>query len=645
MLLGITILGILVALWFASSLYPIVRHGISFKQGLLYAPLQMLYGLDDRQISIARKCKTPVIYVILHRSAIDPAVMLTLLPDTTLHILDERSAAAAWLEPYRSLAPTIAFNAKHIFVSRRLVRRLKGGGRLAVYIPDDVEPSQKGFRLYRAIARIASQANARIVPIDLVGARHLRVSRTPAAKAARHRFPVLSIRALEGRTIAELVEQAGENRTTRAHALFDRVAELRLLAANPERSLFRALSDAARLHGKRRIVLEDAQTGQWSYRRLFTEARIIGRNIQGKTVSASEPVGLLLPGSAFMVAAFLATQSAGRPAALIDPDAPLDATTAFLRTAGVRIVLTTRAIVAQEEVKALADAIEADGIRLVWLDEVLAQAGRAGRLAARLFWRFALHRRRPDDPAVLLAGAMEPGQAEVLVLSQRNILTNILQLQSRIDISPADTVINLLPAHYGAGLAGGTLLALMAGARLRSASNGSQAKTRSASGNRPTVLLGSETRLVQLLQAGETDLTQLRMIFAGAEPVSAETRRLFRERLGLEILEGYAFGNAAPIVALNTITHSREGTVGRLLPGIQLRLESVEGMEGAFRLHLRGPSLIHGRIREDRPGELQRFEEWLDTGDIVSIDREGFLALRQLDELNAAARGDAVTAA
>src|SRR5690606_24526845 len=131
-------------------------------------------------------------------------------------------------------------------------------------------------------------------------------------------------------------------------------------------------------------VLEDAQTGQWSYRRLFTEARIIGRNIQGKTVSASEPVGLLLPGSAFMVAAFLATQSAGRSAALIDPDAPLDATTAFLRTAGVRIVLTTRAIVAQEEVKALADAIEAEGLRLVWLDEVLAQAGRAGRLAARL---------------------------------------------------------------------------------------------------------------------------------------------------------------------------------------------------------------------------------------------------------------------
>ncbi len=640
MVLGITILGFIAALWLAAALYPVIRHGISFRQGLLYAPLQLIYSIDDRQIALARKCRTPVIYVVLHRSALDPALMLALLPDTTLHILDERSAAAAWLEPYRDIAPTIAFNAEHVFVSRRLVRRLKGGGRLAVYIPDEIEPDPKEFRLYRAIARIASQADARIVPIDIAGARNLPFSNTPAAKVARRWFPCLTIRALEGRTIGELVEQAGENRTTRAHALFDRLAELRLASASSERSLFRALADCARRNGTRRIILEDPVLGRMSYRRLFTAARIVGRHVQGRTMGAAEPVGLLLPDSPHMMTGFLGAQSAGRPVAMIDPGADPEDVAAFLRTAGVRLVLTSRAALAGPAIEKLVEALEAGGVRMLRIDEILAATGRTARFAARLGWRFALHRRGPDDPAVMLAGRIEPGSTEVLVFTHRNILANILQLQTRVDVSMADTVVNLLPAHQCAGLAGGTLLALMAGARLRIAAT--QAKTpASGAGAPPTILLATEAQLAELAQKGGIDLSRLRAIFAGAEPVTAQTRQFYRERHRIEIMEGYAFGPAAPIVAVNTLTHAREGTVGRLLPGIRMRLEPVDGVDGAARLWLQGPSLFSYRIREDQPGKLLPLGEWLDTGDLVSVDREGFLTLRRQEEEAAPGASDA----
>ena len=95
--------------------------------------------------------------------------MLSLLPEQTLHILDEASAKSIWLEPWRELARTITFNAQHVFVSRRLVRVLKGNGRLAVYFPDSVEPDIKSFRLFRAVARIAMQADAKIVPVFVGG--------------------------------------------------------------------------------------------------------------------------------------------------------------------------------------------------------------------------------------------------------------------------------------------------------------------------------------------------------------------------------------------------------------------------------------------------------------------------------------------
>ena len=87
-----------------------------------------------------------------------------------------------WLEPFRSLARTITFNTEHVFVSRRLVRVLKGKGRLAVYIPDVVEPDPRAFRLFRAVARIAMQANAAIVPIFVDGAKLLPSSLDRAAR-------------------------------------------------------------------------------------------------------------------------------------------------------------------------------------------------------------------------------------------------------------------------------------------------------------------------------------------------------------------------------------------------------------------------------------------------------------------------------
>src|SRR5690606_15225353 len=131
--------------------------------------------------------------------------------------------------PWRELARTIAFKAQHVFVSRRLVRLLRGNGRLAVYFPDNVEPDVKSFRLFKAVARIAVQADAKIIPIFIAGARHLPFSKTPLEQAPRGWFPRLSIHALEPMTISELMERhGGGSAATSGNALFDRMAEARL---------------------------------------------------------------------------------------------------------------------------------------------------------------------------------------------------------------------------------------------------------------------------------------------------------------------------------------------------------------------------------------------------------------------------------
>jgi acyl-[acyl-carrier-protein]-phospholipid O-acyltransferase / long-chain-fatty-acid--[acyl-carrier-protein] ligase len=145
-----------------------------------------------------------------------------------------------------------------------------------------------------------------------------------------------------------------------------------------------------------------------------------------------------------------------------------------------------------------------------------------------------------------------------------------------------------------------------------------------------TALFGADTFLIGYARnADASGFRSLRYVVAGAEPVKAETRRLYMEKFGLRVFEGYGITEASPVLAVNTPIFNRTGTVGKFLPCIESRLEAVPGIEEGGRLHLRGPNVMIGYYRADNPGQLEPPPGgWHDTGDIVAIGIDGFVTIK-----------------
>jgi acyl-[acyl-carrier-protein]-phospholipid O-acyltransferase/long-chain-fatty-acid--[acyl-carrier-protein] ligase len=144
-----------------------------------------------------------------------------------------------------------------------------------------------------------------------------------------------------------------------------------------------------------------------------------------------------------------------------------------------------------------------------------------------------------------------------------------------------------------------------------------------------TFLFGTDTFLQGYAKAAEgDDLKSVRFIVAGAERVKDQTRAMWAKH-GTVILEGYGATECSPVIACNLPSLNVPGTVGTILPGIEAKLEPVAGISEGGRLMVRGPNVMAGYMNADRPGiVVPPREGWHDTGDIVTIDAKGCVAIR-----------------
>ena len=264
------------------------------------------------------------------------------------------------------------------------------------------------------------------------------------------------------------------------------------------------------------------------------------------------------------------------------------------------------------------------------------ELGTAARLRALLeaAWARRFHARfavEEGETAVLLFTSGSEGRPKAVALSHAALLANAAQVAVLFDFGAHDRCFAALPLFHGFGLLGGLVLPLRTGTPVFLYPSPLHYRTVAelVYGTDSTILFGTDTFLRGYARVADPlDFRSLRYLVAGGERLQEETRRLWQDRFGVRVLQGYGATETGPVLAANTPHHNRPDTVGRFLPGIDWRLEPVAGIERGGRLFVRGPNLMRGYLDPAHPGALLPPEGgWYDTGDIVSVDEEGYVTI------------------
>ncbi len=401
-------------------------------------------------------------------------------------------------------------------------------------------------------------------------------------------------------------------------------------------TLFDAVLNAAKEYGRGKQIIEDHERRPMTYNGLLLASLVIGRKLNA-ILGPRKRVGVFLPTAVGSAVVFLGLNAFGKVPAMLNFTAGARNLVSSCETADVDTIITSRRFV---ENGRLDDVIAAlgEGRRIIWMEDLRPQITVFDKIRGvldKLFARrvHARFRSKPDDEAVVLFTSGSEGMPKGVVLSNFNLLVNVIQVRRSVGdlLTPTDITFNTLPIFHAFGLMGGLLFGLTGGMKVVLYPSPLHYKQipKLISDTHATLVFSTDTFLQGYARAaGGVDMSSVRFVIAGAERVRAETRKSW-DQYHTTILEGYGATECSPVIAVNLPHKQLHGTVGTFTPDLEWRTEHVEGIHEGGRLFVRGPNIMKGYIDPTDPYKLLPLEDgWHDTGDIVTIDEQGFVTIK-----------------
>ncbi len=409
--------------------------------------------------------------------------------------------------------------------------------------------------------------------------------------------------------------------------------------------LGRAFVNCAR-HHPLRFAMADARVSRMNFGSALTRAVFLARRLQ-KHWQDQQTVGIFLPPSVGGALVNLAALLSGRVPVNLNCTFSAEALASCARQCELKTIVTSKTFLDRVKV-----ALPCPPLLL----EELATAPRTSEWITALVLAWLAPERRLeqalgcphppqlDDVAVLIFSSGSTGDPKGVMLSHYNLVSNVQQLGQMFDFDPRDRFLGVLPFFHSFGLTATLLAPALLGIGVVFHPNPLEGKPVGELVRRygVTYLMATPVFLQIYLRSCEPrDFGSLRFVMAGAEKLPDWLASAFEEKFGVRPVEGYGCTECSPVVASNTHDYraagivevgSRRGKIGHPMPGLSVRIVDPATMAPVPTgepglLLVRGPNVMRGYLnRPDKTAEVLR-DGWYDTGDVATLDEDGFLQI------------------
>jgi acyl-[acyl-carrier-protein]-phospholipid O-acyltransferase/long-chain-fatty-acid--[acyl-carrier-protein] ligase len=594
--------------------------------------LHLFYGFRTYGDAVLQT-QGPVLLIPNHVSWFDWLLLVVCLDRDWRFVVSSVSAETSWI--HRKIMinrRTFPIDTASPYAVKRMAEYLQSNGRLVLFAEGRLSRTGGVMKLFEGTGFLLHKTAAKVITCYIRGAQRLPYSPNQEQKqwfprVSLHFGPVLHPPKLENLT-------AAQSRLRLTNWLRDKIVLQQFeteMEFGPD-TIPEAILAAAQRR-PRHEVLEDVHQSL-TYRRLLVSARLLGGEFERILRREQPRVGVLLPNVNATPVTLLALWSLGKVPAIINYSVGQATMLACAQLAGLQQIITSKTFL--EKAKLNVDLMRGDGIEFLFLEDVRARLTGTkkflGALSGRLASRSLLRRKAStQDPAVILFTSGSEGLPKGVELSHRNLLANIRQMLAVCDLQDWDRFFTALPLFHSFGLSVGTLLPLIRGSRVALYPSPLHYRVvPTAFYHRDcTIMLGTNTFLNGYARKAHVqDFRSLRYMFAGAEKLQEVTANVWAQRFGVRVLEGYGATECSPCLSVNTPLAPKYGSAGKFLPGIEYRLEPVEGVAEGGRLFVRGPNVMRGYLNVDADAKFKALGGWYDTGDVVRVDEEGFLFIQ-----------------
>ena len=240
---------------------------------------------------------------------------------------------------------------------------------------------------------------------------------------------------------------------------------------------------------------------------------------------------------------------------------------------------------------------------------------------------------RPDELAVLLYTSGTDGDPKGVELTYANLRSNCDDCIATARMTPEHRFLNMLPPFHVFGLTANVLVPVVLGASVYCLPRFQPvAVVEAVAREKPSILMAIPSMYAALLRMKTVPAdtySGLYLAISGGEPLPESVAAGFRERFGVELLQGYGLSETSPVVSLSLPDGNRPGAVGRPIRNIQIRIADDLGRElppgSDGEILVKGPGVMKGYHNRQYLTAQVMADGWFRTGDIGRLDAEGFL--------------------